>query len=155
MVDKIVENAKKEMTRISINAMEGRNGMDTSNNIPRKLKSLAYDLYDREKCSLCGATSNLHLHHTAPEVKEYIKNYNKNNSLDPYKNTEAWQLVPLCPSCHRKIENNNFNLMNRTLWWLALKKAGEYNKNLEKYLEERNLEIAKHKRTPLNKDFWE
>lgn len=157
----MIQNAKSEMSKLSLKAMEGRNGIDTEDRIPRKLKSLAYDLFGREECCLCGASSTLHLHHTAPEVKKLFRShvaFKENgelaNDLDPYRNTEPWQLVPICPSCHRKIENTNFSLMNWTLWWLALKKAGEYEAELETYLEERSLDIAEHRRTPLNSDFW-
>lgn len=141
-----------QLSDLSREALEHRSGWDTRNGIPRKLKSLAYDLYGRDRCSLCGATTGLHLHHTAPEASEAQRL--SNGTTNPYIDTEPWQLVPVCPSCHRKIENNNFNLINRALWWLALKKRGEYDASLEGYLEARLSDISEHFRTPLEGEFW-
>lgn len=151
---KTEEEEKKIMSDVAVEALEGRNGWNTENGIPRKLKSLAYDLWGRDpkQCALCGTSSSLHLHHCAPEVNKYIKPYAED--LDPYKDTEPWQLVPLCPSCHRKVENTNFNLMNRVMWWAALVKAEEYSHGLEQYLEERKIAVCDHRRTPFDTDFW-
>lgn len=155
MDKEIIDSAKEKMSKEAVKAMEGRNGWNTVDKIPRKLKTLSYDLYSRNHCTLCGASGNLHLHHTAPEVKEYLRAYNLRgndevNDLDPYQDTEPWQLVPLCESCHRKIENTNFSMMNRLLWWIALQKAEEYSDSLESYLEERKVDIQNHYRTPLS-----
>lgn len=149
----VEETALEDMSDEAVEAMKSRNGWDTENGIPRKLKSLAYDLWGREKCSMCGASSSLHLHHCAPEIMDYVKRHD--TWLNPYQDTEPWQLVPLCPSCHRKVENTNFSLMNRAMWWAALKKREEYDDKLETYLEERNIDIAEHRRTPLDKEYWE
>lgn len=157
-IDEVPEKALKKMTEETIEAMKNRNGWDTSNGIPRKLKSLAYDLWGRDpkRCVFCGSSNSLHLHHVAPEVMKYLRSYNRSrnleddegNWLNPYNDTEPWQLAPLCASCHRKIENMNWTLMNRTLWWACLKKKGDYEKSLEEYLNERLSDISEHYRNP-------
>lgn len=149
------------MSEVAIEAMKDRNGWDTHNGIPRKLKSLAYDLWGRDpkQCALCGSSQSPHLHHCAPEVMKFMKgawpdHKDEENWMNPYNDTEPWQLVPLCPSCHRKVENMNFSLMKYAMWWAALKKAEEYARGLDEYLEERVSDISAHRRTPLDHDAW-
>lgn len=154
------EAAMEKMTKETIEAMKSRNGWDTSNGIPRKLKSLAYDLWGRDpkRCALCGSSNGtkLHLHHVAPEVMKSMRAYNRarnlsddsDNWLSPYNDTEPWQLAPLCPSCHRKVENMNWTLLNRTLWWACLRMKGVYESSLEDYLDERLNDISNHYRNP-------
>lgn len=48
----------------------------------------------------------------------------------------------------------NFSVMKNAMWWVALKKAEEYSRRLEDYLEEQVSDITAHRRTPLNPDIW-
>lgn len=68
-------------------------GIDTSRDyIPRKLKSAAYDMWGRDGCVICGSSNGINLAHVS------------HDGTNPYKNTHPFNLIPLCASCHNKID---------------------------------------------------
>jgi len=67
-------------------------GMDTENGIPRKLKSAAYDMWGRNGCVICGSSSDTDLAHVS------------HDGSNPYEDTEPFNLLPLCRSCHNKVD---------------------------------------------------
>lgn len=67
-------------------------GMNTEERIPRKLKSAAYDLWGRDGCVICGSTNTTDLAHVS------------HDGSNPYKDTEPFNLLPLCRSCHNKVD---------------------------------------------------
>jgi len=120
-------------------------GLYTRFNIPKWLKTEAYDLYGREACVLCGSKTSTVLHHIwLPDEPE-----------SPYENTKPFELTPLCHSCHRKVELLWGGLMKRALWWLGKKKRAEwkkkrFEKSLHSYFSEREEKLRKDKRVPLH-----
>lgn len=68
-------------------------GIDTSRDyIPKKLKSAAYDMWGRDGCIICGSSSGINLAHVS------------HDGSNPYKNTKPFNLIPLCSSCHNKVD---------------------------------------------------
>lgn len=116
----------------------------TYGHIPRFLKTKAYNLYGRNGCTLCGSKTNTDLHH--------IQLPQEGN---PYHDTKPWMLIPLCRSCHRKVELiRHGGLLRQTMYWIVKKKRAkwreeQFQKTLEEYLDAHINEMKEDERIPL------
>lgn len=57
---------------------------------------------NKQVCAICGSTKKIHIHHIIPF------RYTEDNSLN--------NLIPLCNSCHRKVEIITWDLLDSANW---------------------------------------
>lgn len=117
----------------------------TSSYIPKRLKTEALDLYGRGRCPLCGSSRKREFAHTGVDKDD-----------DPYKDTKAHNLPPLCISCHRKADWGDYvaddrwgGLLVITLNWLVRTKAGLIEKELTEHLDDMLEELKENPYVPL------
>lgn len=117
----------------------------TSSYIPKWLKTEALDLYGRGRCPLCGSSRKREFAHIGVDKDD-----------DPYKDTQAHNLPPLCISCHRKADWGGYvasdewgGLLVITLNWLVRTKAGLIEKELTEYLDDMVEDLKENAYVPL------
>lgn len=108
---KAIRSAEKVATmRISIEVLGGRKGMIVGRHRRKKptwqlnrLANVSYHIRHKtkdEKCSECGATENLHLHHVVPASWGGVE-------IDPNN------VVTLCGPCHMEAHKKLKQVLNR------------------------------------------
>lgn len=114
--------------------------VDTSKRIPAKLRREARELWGYT-CAMCGTKARTDLAHTS------------HDGTNSYKDTKAYNLPPLCHSCHRKSDTLHWDSpFQITLRWIVKKKAELTEKALEEFLEERLSQIEQSYRMPLGSE---
>jgi len=103
--------------------------VDTQNGIPKWMKEVAYDIWGNY-CQICGKSEvdNTPLHHCWYDGQ------------DPYADTKAFQLIPLCKGvngCHQKVENGKGKPIQQLVVWMVNRQAQTIEKGIEEYFEER------------------
>jgi len=98
--------------------------VNTEKGIPNWMRDLAFKLWGK-KCQVCKSKNKPSLHHCSY------------NGQDPYQDTKVFQLIPLCPSCHGKVESREDTPLRIFVRYLVNRKGEVIEKSMEDYLDKR------------------